>query len=187
MNPCGRTACNFNDWRQRVTTVFSRTATRGKCRRCPWAQSCQKRSQTTDAKHDPVSEKPRLSALDLAQKIRDSATKKATQPPLSTQQKRVLDIKRFSTQLQNVHPNVLAKHLHRSVLYQDNDLVVINKPYGVPVRGMYTLYTFSSINTTRAIRCMLHLLYMYFCSFRWHRGHIHQLCASCSLQNDDWE
>ncbi|TWW62080.1 pseudouridylate synthase RPUSD4, mitochondrial-like [Takifugu flavidus] len=145
MNPCARTACNFNDWRQRVTTVVSRTATRGKCRRCPWAQSCQKRSQTTDAKNDPVSEKPRLSALDLAQKIRDSATKKATQPPLSTQQKRVLDIKRFSTQLQNVHPNVLAKHLHRSVLYQDNDVVVINKPYGVPVRDDTGVTSISSV------------------------------------------
>lgn len=186
MNPCGRTACNFNKWRQRVTTVFSRTATRGKCRRCPWAQSCQKRSQTTDAKHDPVSDKPRLSALDLAQKIRDSATKKATQPPLSTQQKRVTNIKRFSTQLQNVHPNVLAKHLHRSVLYQDNDVVVINKPYGVPVRGTQCIH-FHQINTTCAIRCMLHILYIYCCSFRWHRGHIHQLCASHSLQNDDWE
>ncbi|KAG7244434.1 hypothetical protein INR49_029878 [Caranx melampygus] len=47
-----------------------------------------------------------------------------------------MELKRFSLQLQNVHPNVLAKHLHRSVLYQDKRVVVINKPYGVPVRGL---------------------------------------------------
>lgn len=73
--------------------------------------------------------------MDLARKIREKAKAQATQPPLSTQQRRVVDLKRFSTQLQNVHPNVLAKHLHRGLLYQDNDVVVINKPYGVPVRG----------------------------------------------------
>lgn len=140
MNACRRTSCNVNDWGHRLTTVFSWTATRGKCRQCPWAQSSQKRSQTTDAKHDPVTEKSRLSAIDLAQKLRENAKTHPTQPPLSQQQRRVVNLKRFSTQLQNVHPNVLAKHLHKSVLYQDNDVVVINKPYGVPVRGTQWIY-----------------------------------------------
>lgn len=138
MNASRRTVCIVNDWRHSLSTVFSRTTTPGKYRQIPWAQSFQKRSRTTDAKHDPVTDeagKPRLSAIDLARKIREKAKAQATQPPLSTQQKRVMDLKRFSTQLQNVHPNVLAKHLHRSLLYQDNDVVVINKPYGVPVRG----------------------------------------------------
>lgn len=42
---------------------------------------------------------------------------------------------RFTQQLQRVHPNVLAKELSRRILHQDNDLVVINKPYGLPVHG----------------------------------------------------
>lgn len=42
---------------------------------------------------------------------------------------------RFTQQLQRVHPNVLAKQLNRGILHQDKDLVVINKPYGLPVHG----------------------------------------------------
>nr|XP_026260386.1 mitochondrial RNA pseudouridine synthase RPUSD4 isoform X2 [Urocitellus parryii] len=42
---------------------------------------------------------------------------------------------RFTRQLQRVHPNVLAKALSRGILHQDEDLVVINKPYGLPVHG----------------------------------------------------
>lgn len=42
---------------------------------------------------------------------------------------------RFTQQLQRVHPNVLAKELSRGILHQDKDLVVINKPYGLPVHG----------------------------------------------------
>lgn len=138
MTASKRTVCILGDWRRSLTTVVSRTTTPGKCRQLPWAQSPQKRSRTTDAKHAPVTdeaEKGRLSAIDLARKIREKAKAQATQTPLSAQQKRVMDLKRFSTQLQNVHPNVLAKHLHRSLLYQDKDVVVVNKPYGVPVRG----------------------------------------------------
>lgn len=151
MNASKRIVCNINAWRHTLTTVFPRTTAPGKCRPFPSAQS-QKRSRTTDAKHDPVTDKSnnsRLSAIDLARKIREKAKAQATQPPtqtpLSTQQKRVMDLKRFSTQLQNVHPNVLAKHLHRSLLYQDNDVVVINKPYGVPVRGTQRIYTLTCI------------------------------------------
>lgn len=138
MNASKRTVCVANDWRHSLTTVFSQTTTPGKCCQFQRAQSSQKRSRTTDAKLDSATdeaEKPRLSAMDLARKIREKTKAQATQPPLSAQQRRVTDLKRFSTQLQNVHPNVLAKHLHRSLLYQDNDVVVINKPCGVPVRG----------------------------------------------------
>lgn len=42
---------------------------------------------------------------------------------------------RFTQQLQRVHPNVLAKELSRGILHQDKDIVVINKPYGLPVHG----------------------------------------------------
>lgn len=41
----------------------------------------------------------------------------------------------FTQQLQRVHPNVLAKALSRGIVHQDKDLVVINKPYGLPVHG----------------------------------------------------
>lgn len=42
---------------------------------------------------------------------------------------------RFTEQLQRVHPNVLAKALSRGIVHQDKELVVINKPYGLPVHG----------------------------------------------------
>lgn len=139
MNASKRTVVNVvNYWGHSLTPVFSRSTTPVNRGRIPWSHLSLKRSRTTDAKPGPVTdeaEKPRLSAMDLARKIREKAKAQATPPPLSTQQKRVQDLKRFSTQLQSVHPNVLAKHLHRSVLYRDDDVVVVNKPYGVPVRG----------------------------------------------------
>lgn len=45
------------------------------------------------------------------------------------------ELLRFTQQLQRVHPNVLAKALSRGIVHQDKDLVVINKPYGLPVHG----------------------------------------------------
>lgn len=138
MNAFKRTVNVVNDWRHSLTTVFSRSITPVNSGQFPWAHLSPKRSRTTDAKPGPVTgeaQKPRLSAIDLARKVREKAKAPATPPPSSTQQKRVQDLKRFSTQLQSVHPNVLAKHLHRSLLYQDDHVVVINKPYGVALRG----------------------------------------------------
>uniref|UniRef100_G3NA23 Pseudouridylate synthase RPUSD4, mitochondrial n=1 Tax=Gasterosteus aculeatus TaxID=69293 RepID=G3NA23_GASAC len=40
---------------------------------------------------------------------------------------------------------VLAKHLHRGVLYHDKDVVVINKPLGVPVRDDSGATSISSV------------------------------------------
>lgn len=58
-----------------------------------------------------------------------------SQVPTNRVQRRVQEFLRFTKQLQRVHPNVLAKALSRGILYQDKDLVVINKPYGLPVHG----------------------------------------------------
>lgn len=118
-------ACIVNYWRHSLTGGLSQTVTPGKSRH--WSQT---RSQTTDE-----ADKPRLRAIDLSQRVRERLEAQPRQPPLSSQQKLVLDLRRFSSQLQNVHPSVLAKHLHRSVLFQDEHVVVTNKPYGVPVRG----------------------------------------------------
>uniref|UniRef100_A0A8C5JGE4 Pseudouridylate synthase RPUSD4, mitochondrial n=1 Tax=Junco hyemalis TaxID=40217 RepID=A0A8C5JGE4_JUNHY len=41
----------------------------------------------------------------------------------------------MSQQLQQVHPNVLAKILKQRTLYQNEEVVVIDKPYGLPVHG----------------------------------------------------
>lgn len=86
---------------------------------------------------DPENKRP-LRAIDLALKIRqekaqaeNTSAKKSPESPL---EKSVFELKQFSQQLQNVHPNVLASHLHKSVVFQNKDLVVINKPYGVPVQ-----------------------------------------------------
>ncbi|XP_032495167.1 mitochondrial RNA pseudouridine synthase RPUSD4 isoform X3 [Phocoena sinus] len=55
--------------------------------------------------------------------------------PTNPVQRRVQELLRFTEQLQRVHPNVLAKALSRGLIHQDKDLVVINKPYGLPVHG----------------------------------------------------
>lgn len=128
-----------------MNVVLSRVTPRTHCRRCSGAAAASSsRSPAAAAAASEASEaapgtdtaaKPRLRAIDLARKVQQEKAKpRAAEAPMSSQQKRVSELKRFSLQLQNVHPNVLAKHLHRSVLYQDKDVVVINKPYGVPVR-----------------------------------------------------
>uniref|UniRef100_A0A3Q2SU06 Pseudouridylate synthase RPUSD4, mitochondrial n=1 Tax=Fundulus heteroclitus TaxID=8078 RepID=A0A3Q2SU06_FUNHE len=132
---CGRRAAALCD-HMLSSLVKSRTL----CRRIPETAPFLSRSQRTAAADSPGSDaadKPRLRAIDLARQVRREKAKtqtEQTEPPLSGLQQRVTELKRFSAQLQNVHPNVLAKQLHRSVLYQDKDVVVINKPYGVPVR-----------------------------------------------------
>uniref|UniRef100_A0A4W3HFG9 Pseudouridylate synthase RPUSD4, mitochondrial n=1 Tax=Callorhinchus milii TaxID=7868 RepID=A0A4W3HFG9_CALMI len=55
-------------------------------------------------------------------------------PDDSVVSERVLELKQ-SVALQKVHPNVLAKVLRKSLLHEDKDFVVIDKPYGIPVHG----------------------------------------------------
>ncbi|XP_034022412.1 mitochondrial RNA pseudouridine synthase rpusd4 isoform X2 [Thalassophryne amazonica] len=131
----------MRDWSYGRNIIFFPVKRRTNGCRCTEVAEALSRSQATAAEHGPGSvtaEKPRLRAFDLARKIQQEKTQtgtKESKPPVSAHQKRVMDLKRFSQQLQNVHPNVLAKHLHRSILYQDKDYVIINKPYGVPLRG----------------------------------------------------
>ncbi|KAM6947136.1 pseudouridylate synthase RPUSD4, mitochondrial [Lycodopsis pacificus] len=149
MNRCRGIACS--DIKSGLTIAFSRIKPPTNCRRCPEAARFLSRSHATAAKPatgSDTGQKPRLRAIDLAQKVQQEKSKPppaAEEPPLSGQQKRVMELKRFSLQLQNVHPNVLAKHLHKSVLYQDKDVVVINKPYGVPVRDDSGATSISSV------------------------------------------
>ncbi|XP_064823919.1 pseudouridylate synthase RPUSD4, mitochondrial-like [Oncorhynchus masou masou] len=97
----------------------------------------------------PVSESdkiPNLRAIDLARKIRQEKQKgnetgggsdaAVLNPsvPVSQLQKRVIELRQFTQQLQNVHPNVLAKHLHRGLILPHPELAVVNKPYGVSVQ-----------------------------------------------------
>ncbi|XP_004714246.3 mitochondrial RNA pseudouridine synthase RPUSD4 [Echinops telfairi] len=77
-----------------------------------------------------------LDAQRLAERLRaQKQEQKKESVPTSPVQRRVQELLRFTQQLQRVHPNVLAKALSRGILHQDKDLVVINKPYGVPVHG----------------------------------------------------
>ncbi|XP_071625278.1 pseudouridylate synthase RPUSD4, mitochondrial [Heliangelus exortis] len=57
------------------------------------------------------------------------------QVPKDPAQRRVQEFAKLSKQLQQVHPNVLAKVLKQETIYQNEEIVVINKPYGVPVHG----------------------------------------------------
>ncbi|KAH0623233.1 hypothetical protein JD844_031315 [Phrynosoma platyrhinos] len=77
-----------------------------------------------------------LGAEQLAEKLR--AQKREQQKPQKEIPKdpvrrRVQELVQLTQQLQRVHPNVLAKALKKGILYQDNKIVVINKPYGLPV------------------------------------------------------
>ncbi|XP_075822507.1 pseudouridylate synthase RPUSD4, mitochondrial [Microtus pennsylvanicus] len=79
-----------------------------------------------------------LNAQRLAEKLRAQKQEQKTKKmPGSTNlvQRRVQELVRFTQQLQRVHPNVLAKELSRGILHQDKDILVINKPYGLPVHG----------------------------------------------------
>ncbi|XP_058520113.1 pseudouridylate synthase RPUSD4, mitochondrial [Ochotona princeps] len=79
----------------------------------------------------------RLDAQQLAERLRAQKREqeKKERVPTNRVQRRVQEFQRFTKQLQRVHPNVLAKALSRGILHQDRDLVVINKPYGLPVHG----------------------------------------------------
>ncbi|XP_071782004.1 pseudouridylate synthase RPUSD4, mitochondrial [Centroberyx gerrardi] len=151
MNRCRRiTDVCTNDWSYVLNTVFSRGETRTNRRLPTESAPFLSRTHATAAKHVPSSDsekKPRLRAIDLARKIEQDKTKAkaAAEPPVSAQDKRVTELKQFTLQLQKVHPNVLAKHLHRSMLFQDKDLVVINKPYGVPVQDGSGVTSISSV------------------------------------------
>ncbi|KAF4009726.1 hypothetical protein G4228_000835 [Cervus hanglu yarkandensis] len=78
-----------------------------------------------------------LDAQRLAERLRAQKQQQKTKEPAPTNpvQRRVRELVRFTEQLQRVHPNVLAKALSRGIVHQDKDLVVINKPYGLPVHG----------------------------------------------------
>ncbi|KAF5921385.1 pseudouridylate synthase RPUSD4, mitochondrial [Diceros bicornis minor] len=79
-----------------------------------------------------------LDAQRLAERLRAQKQEQKTKKervPTNPVQRRVQELVRFTQQLQRVHPNVLAKALSRGIVHQDKDLVVINKPYGLPVHG----------------------------------------------------
>ncbi|KAF6082821.1 RNA pseudouridine synthase D4 [Phyllostomus discolor] len=78
-----------------------------------------------------------LDAQQLAERLRAQKQEQKNKGPVPTNsvQRRVQELVRFTQQLQRVHPNVLAKALRRGIVHQDQDLVVINKPYGLPVHG----------------------------------------------------
>ncbi|XP_028853288.1 pseudouridylate synthase RPUSD4, mitochondrial isoform X2 [Denticeps clupeoides] len=71
-------------------------------------------------------------------------------PPVTRLQRRVAELKQFSQLLQKVHPNVLAKSLHRGLLFQNQDFIAINKPFGVPVED--------GPGTTNSIKSVLPVL-----------------------------
>ncbi|KAK2496692.1 hypothetical protein MC885_016083 [Smutsia gigantea] len=79
-----------------------------------------------------------LNAQGLAERLRAKKQEQKTRKepvPTNPVQRRVQELVRYTQQLQRVHPNVLAKALSRGIVHQDNDLLVISKPYGVPVHG----------------------------------------------------
>ncbi|KAF7242096.1 Mitochondrial RNA pseudouridine synthase Rpusd4 [Varanus komodoensis] len=77
-------------------------------------------------------------AEQLAEKMRAQKREQQNaqkQIPKDSVQRRVQELAQLTEQLKRVHPNVLAKALKRGLLYQDENIVVINKPYGIPVHG----------------------------------------------------
>lgn len=137
MNYCRRVVAN------QLRSCLNQKYSQIDCRRCLRGL----RAQSTGVKSN-VEVKPRLRAVDLAQKVKNEKQKSQaglSQAPVSALQQRVIELRRLTQQLQNVHPNVLAKHLHKGVLYQDKNVVVINKPYGLTVHDDSTNNSISSV------------------------------------------
>ncbi|KAM9369933.1 pseudouridylate synthase RPUSD4, mitochondrial [Phaethornis superciliosus] len=79
---------------------------------------------------------PELRAEQLAERLRKRKSEGEKQEvPKDPAQRRVQKLAKLSKQLQQVHPNVLAKVLKQATIYQNEEIVVINKPYGLPVHG----------------------------------------------------
>ncbi|XP_064380432.1 pseudouridylate synthase RPUSD4, mitochondrial isoform X2 [Dromaius novaehollandiae] len=75
-------------------------------------------------------------AEELAERLRaQKSERQKREVPGDPLRRRVRELAALSQQLQRVHPNVLAKALRRAVVYQDEEIVAINKPYGLPVHG----------------------------------------------------
>ncbi|XP_074891070.1 pseudouridylate synthase RPUSD4, mitochondrial [Buteo buteo] len=79
-------------------------------------------------------------AEELAERLRarrreEEEEKKKREIPTDPAQRWVRELAMLSKQLQQVHPNVLAKVLKQGTVYQNEEIVVINKPYGLPVHG----------------------------------------------------
>ncbi|XP_077163260.1 pseudouridylate synthase RPUSD4, mitochondrial [Paroedura picta] len=79
-----------------------------------------------------------LTAEQLAEKIR-AQNREQKKPPVQVPKdpimRRVYELNQLTRQLQRVHPNVLAKALKKGIVHQNKEIVVINKPYGLPVHG----------------------------------------------------
>uniref|UniRef100_A0A672PH25 Pseudouridylate synthase RPUSD4, mitochondrial n=1 Tax=Sinocyclocheilus grahami TaxID=75366 RepID=A0A672PH25_SINGR len=91
-------------------------------------------SYATASKTEAVASngKTGLKAADIANRHRSEKEKRV---PVSPLQNRVNELKQFTQQLQSVHTSVLAKSLLRGILYQDKNIIAINKPYGVPLHS----------------------------------------------------
>uniref|UniRef100_A0A673NAE9 Pseudouridylate synthase RPUSD4, mitochondrial n=1 Tax=Sinocyclocheilus rhinocerous TaxID=307959 RepID=A0A673NAE9_9TELE len=80
-----------------------------------------------------------LKAADIANRLRSEKEKRVNdkkEVPVSPLQNRVNELKQFTQQLQSVHTSVLAKALFRGILYEDKNIIAINKPYGVPLHNV---------------------------------------------------
>ncbi|NXK54444.1 RUSD4 synthase, partial [Chauna torquata] len=71
-------------------------------------------------------------AEELAERLRARRNEQEKREvPGDSVQRRARDL----AALQRVHPNVLARALKQGAVYQDEEVVVLNKPYGLPVHG----------------------------------------------------
>ncbi|KAF4107580.1 pseudouridylate synthase RPUSD4, mitochondrial [Onychostoma macrolepis] len=99
------------------------------------------RAYATASKTETVASngKAGLKAADIASRLRSEKEKETNdknEVPVSPLQNRVNELKQFSQQLQSIHPSVLVKALYRGILYQDQNIIAINKPYGVPLHNV---------------------------------------------------
>ncbi|XP_007431100.1 mitochondrial RNA pseudouridine synthase RPUSD4 [Python bivittatus] len=75
-------------------------------------------------------------AEQLAEKLRaQKKLKPAVEIPKDRVLRRVQEYVQQTRCFQQLHPNVIAKVLKKGILYQNKEIVVINKPYGLPVHG----------------------------------------------------
>ncbi|XP_059810041.1 pseudouridylate synthase RPUSD4, mitochondrial isoform X3 [Hypanus sabinus] len=78
----------------------------------------------------------RLTAAELAARVRREAEREAQGREGQTLHSQpVQKLRRMTRSLQQAHPNVLAKVLKKGLIFQSPELVVVSKPYGVPMEA----------------------------------------------------
>ncbi|XP_077046135.1 pseudouridylate synthase RPUSD4, mitochondrial isoform X3 [Agelaius phoeniceus] len=96
---------------------------------------CGSGRATAALRAEELAERLRKSEEQQREAVPQSWSRSTGKIPKDPTQRWLRELTAMSQQMQQVHPNVLAKILKQRTLYQNEEIVVIDKPYGLPVHG----------------------------------------------------